>query len=74
MMRRAAGERHALPLRRPARWRVPASLQSQIVALFGGDADAEIVEECVALVREKIGAVAAFKQAVVVPRLPKTVR
>ncbi len=35
-------------------------------------ADDAVVAECVALVREKIGAVAAFKQAVVVPRLPKT--
>ena len=34
--------------------------------------DAEIVAECVALVREKIGPVAAFKHAVVVNRLPKT--
>ncbi len=34
--------------------------------------DAEIVAECVALVREKIGPVAAFKHAVVVDRLPKT--
>lgn len=34
--------------------------------------DAEIVKEIVALVREKIGPVAAFKQAVVVKRLPKT--
>lgn len=33
---------------------------------------AEIVKECVALVREQIGPVAAFKQAVVVDRLPKT--
>jgi len=32
----------------------------------------EIVEELVALVRERIGPVAAFKQACVVPRLPKT--
>ena len=32
----------------------------------------EIVKECVALVREKIGPVAAFKLAVVVDRLPKT--
>ena len=32
----------------------------------------EIVRELVARVREQIGAVAAFKQAVVVPRLPKT--
>lgn len=34
--------------------------------------DAEIVKEIVALVREKIGPVAAFKQAIVVKRLPKT--
>jgi propionyl-CoA synthetase len=32
----------------------------------------EIVAECVALVRDQIGPVAAFRQAVVVPRLPKT--
>ena len=34
--------------------------------------DEEIVKEVVALVREKIGPVAAFKQAMVVKRLPKT--
>ena len=34
--------------------------------------DADIVAECVKLVREKIGPVAAFKHAVVVDRLPKT--
>ena len=34
--------------------------------------DGEIVSECVALMREKIGPVAAFKLAVVVERLPKT--
>ncbi|RDC69024.1 propionyl-CoA synthetase [Rhodovulum sp. 12E13] len=33
---------------------------------------AEVVRECVALVREQIGPVAAFKLAVVVDRLPKT--
>ena len=33
---------------------------------------ADIVQECVALVRERIGPVAAFKLAVVVDRLPKT--
>ncbi|MEM9579035.1 MAG: propionyl-CoA synthetase [Pseudomonadota bacterium] len=33
---------------------------------------AEITSECVKLVREKIGPVAAFKNAVVVDRLPKT--
>ncbi|MEQ9554953.1 MAG: propionyl-CoA synthetase [Rhodospirillales bacterium] len=33
---------------------------------------AEIVSEVVQLVRQKIGPVAAFKQATVVPRLPKT--
>ncbi|MCR9255874.1 MAG: propionyl-CoA synthetase [Alphaproteobacteria bacterium] len=32
----------------------------------------EVQKECIALVREKIGPVAAFKLAVVVPRLPKT--
>ena len=35
-------------------------------------AESEIVAEAVQLVREKIGPVAAFKQAVVVARLPKT--
>ncbi|MFP4451499.1 MAG: propionyl-CoA synthetase [Rhodosalinus sp.] len=35
-------------------------------------AHAEIVRECVALMRERIGPVAAFKHAVVVDRLPKT--
>jgi propionyl-CoA synthetase len=35
-------------------------------------ANAEIESEVVALVREKIGPVAAFKLALVVPRLPKT--
>ncbi len=34
--------------------------------------DEDIVAECVQLVRERIGPVAAFKQAAVVPRLPKT--
>ena len=33
---------------------------------------AEIEQECVGLVREKIGPVAAFKLAITVPRLPKT--
>ena len=32
----------------------------------------QIVRECIGLVREKIGPVAAFKEAVVVKRLPKT--
>jgi len=32
----------------------------------------EVVKECIALMREKIGPVAAFKLAVVVDRLPKT--
>ena len=35
-------------------------------------AEDDIVSECVKLVREKIGPVAAFKQAAVVTRLPKT--
>lgn len=34
--------------------------------------DREVVEECIALVRERIGPVASFKQAAVVDRLPKT--
>src|SRR5262249_17560060 len=34
--------------------------------------EAAVVQECVALIREKIGPVAAFKTAVVVKRLPKT--
>ena len=33
---------------------------------------ADLVSECVALVRDRIGPVAAFRQAVVVERLPKT--
>ena len=33
---------------------------------------AEIEQECIALVREKIGPVAAFKLAIAVARLPKT--
>jgi propionyl-CoA synthetase len=35
-------------------------------------AHSDIVKECVALVRDRIGPVAAFKHAVVVDRLPKT--
>ena len=34
--------------------------------------EAEVVAECVALVRDRIGPVAAFRDAAVVPRLPKT--
>ena len=34
--------------------------------------DDDIVKDCVSLMREKIGPVAAFKHAVVVQRLPKT--
>jgi len=34
--------------------------------------DTDIIQELIASVREKIGPVAAFKQAVIVPRLPKT--
>jgi propionyl-CoA synthetase len=33
---------------------------------------AEIEKECVGLIRDKIGAVASFRTAMVVPRLPKT--
>ncbi|MGH6873483.1 MAG: AMP-binding enzyme, partial [Aestuariivirgaceae bacterium] len=32
----------------------------------------DIEQECIALVRDRIGAVASFKKALVVPRLPKT--
>ena len=32
----------------------------------------DIIDECVKMVREKVGPVAAFKQAIVVKRLPKT--
>jgi propionyl-CoA synthetase len=35
-------------------------------------ADAEVQAELVALMRERMGAVASFKRAIVVPRLPKT--
>ena len=37
-----------------------------------GRASADVVKECVQLMREKIGPVADFKRAVVVDRLPKT--
>ena len=37
-----------------------------------GADSAQIVDEVIAMVRQDIGAVAAFKQAMVVPRLPKT--
>jgi propionyl-CoA synthetase len=37
-----------------------------------GKAPTDVEKECVALIREKIGAVASFKTAMVVPRLPKT--
>lgn len=44
-----------------------------LVLSSGVDRDpSEIVKECVALVRQKIGPVAAFKLATVVTRLPKT--
>ena len=45
-----------------------------LIALKAGvDRDnKEITKECVALVREKVGPVAAFKIAIVVKRLPKT--
>ena len=44
-----------------------------LVLKAGADAPSETVErECVALVRERIGPVAAFRLAVVVKRLPKT--
>ncbi len=44
-----------------------------IVLKSGSDSDnQQIINECIALVREKIGPVAAFKKVVVVARLPKT--
>ncbi|MCP4091565.1 MAG: propionyl-CoA synthetase [Gammaproteobacteria bacterium] len=44
-----------------------------IVLKSGSDTDnQQIINECIALVREKIGPVAAFKKVVVVARLPKT--
>jgi propionyl-CoA synthetase len=44
-----------------------------IVLKSGVNRDAEIIEkECVALVREKIGAVAALKTVITIARLPKT--
>jgi len=57
---------------------VTDSLKGQLPLGFvclnaGADRDPkEVVAECVKLVREKIGPVAAFKLAVVVDRLPKT--
>src|SRR5438093_1434942 len=44
-----------------------------VVLKAGADRDAaQLRDELVALVRERIGAVASFKDAAVVPRLPKT--
>jgi propionyl-CoA synthetase len=44
-----------------------------VVLKAGVTREAKVIEaELVALVREKIGPVAAFKDALVVPRLPKT--
>jgi propionyl-CoA synthetase len=44
-----------------------------VVLKAGVTREAKVIEaELVALVREKIGPVAAFRQALVVPRLPKT--
>ncbi len=57
---------------------VKDSLKGQVplglVVLKAGTAkpEAEITRELVAMVRERIGPVAAFKDAMVVPRLPKT--
>lgn len=54
----------------PLKGQVPLGL----LVLNAGSREAPeaIVEECVALVRERIGPVAAFRTAVVVERLPKT--
>ena len=43
-----------------------------LVLKAGQESNRDVVAECLALVREKIGPVAAFKLAVVVKRLPKT--
>jgi len=43
-----------------------------VLKVGAGGEDAEVVSEVVASVRERIGPVASFKSAVVVPRLPKT--
>jgi propionyl-CoA synthetase len=43
------------------------------LVVLNADVDAKQLEaELVALVRQEIGAVACFKEAIVVPRLPKT--
>ena len=43
-----------------------------LLVLKAGQDSADVVKECIALVREKIGPVAAFKLAAIVQRLPKT--
>ena len=44
-----------------------------VVLKSGVDRDAEVItRELIQRVRDEIGAVAAFKRAIVVPRLPKT--
>jgi propionyl-CoA synthetase len=44
-----------------------------IVLKSGVNRDSQLIEnECVSLVREKIGAVAALKTVITIPRLPKT--
>ena len=50
------------------------SMGELIVALKAGvtKEKKEIISECVKMVREKVGPVAAFKIAIVVKRLPKT--
>jgi propionyl-CoA synthetase len=54
----------------PLKGQVPLGL---VVLKAGVDRESpEIEAELVALIRERIGAVASFKRAIVVPRLPKT--
>lgn len=43
-----------------------------LLVMKAGQESDQVVAECIALVREKIGPVAAFKSAAVVKRLPKT--
>ena len=55
----------------PLKGQVPVGFVCLLAAASGRD-EAEVARELVALVRERIGPVAAFRDAVVVPRLPKT--
>jgi propionyl-CoA synthetase len=54
----------------PLKGQVPVGLL--VLKAGAGTPPAQVAEEAVRLVRERIGAVASFKTALVVPRLPKT--